>query len=244
MTKQMFIYEDVKPISKARHGDWSVKTGEHWRFTSQINSVPVLISEFAQAARHYPIVFTGDDDRVIPVAMLGIRNGQNTFLQADGSWAVPYVPAFLRQYPYVFAQSKEENKLMLCIDEAFDGANTEGRGERLFDSEGDRTGYLDQMLEFAKSYQAQFRRAEQFGQRLRELKLLEQMRAQFNLEGQQGETLSGFYSVTRSAVNDLSDEDVLRLQRSGMLEAIYMQQMSLGNFDDIVQAMQKADTAA
>ena len=244
MAKQLFIYEDVKPISRERHGNWSVRTGADWRFAAKVNSVPLLISEFAQAARHYPIVFTGAENRMIPIAVLGIRNAQNTFVNEDGTWAGWYVPAFLRQYPFVFSQTKDDGKLMLCIDEAYSGANTEGRGERLFDSEGERTRYLDSMLEYAKSYQAQYRAAERFGRELLDLKLLEPMRAQFTMQGLKDETLSGFHSITRKSLGALPDEDVLRLQRAGMLEAIYMQLLSIGNFDDIVQTIQRRETAA
>lgn len=243
MSKTLFIYDDVKPISKEKHGDWSVVSGKDWSHASETNSVPILLSEMAQAARHYPIVFTGDAKRMIPIAVLGIRRGHNSFLNSDGSWAVDYVPAFLRQYPYVFAQTGDEGKLMLCIDEAAKGANSDGKGERLFDSDGERTQYLNRMLEFAKSFQAQFRTAEQFGKRLLDLGLLEPMQAQFRMEGAKDETLSGFHSVTRTKLNDLADADLLRMQRGGMLEALYMQLFSIGNFDAIVQKTQHKPAA-
>lgn len=243
MTKQMFIYEDVKPLSKSSHGDWSVKSGDDYGFAAKINSVPLLISEFAQASRHFPIVFTGSEERVMPIAILGIRNEQNVFVAEDGTWTAPYVPAFLRQYPFVFANMKEEGQLMLCLDEAFSGLNKDGKGERLFDSDGEQTKYLSSMLEFTKSYHSQFRIAENFGKRLMDLKLLEPMRAQFTMQGLPDETLTGFLSVTRQGLKDLPDEEVVKLHRNGMLEAIYVQLMSAGNFDDIVRMIQQREVA-
>ena len=45
-----------------------------------------------------------------------------------------YIPAFVRRYPFVFAQDKEAKNFILHVDERFEGMNEAGRGERLFDS--------------------------------------------------------------------------------------------------------------
>lgn len=58
------------------------------------------------------------------------------------------MPAFLRRYPFVFSSNDDASTFTLCIDEEFDGLNQDGRGERLFDSEGERTQYLQNVLGF------------------------------------------------------------------------------------------------
>ena len=50
MTKQLLFYEQVTPISLARHADWSVAPITDFSFAAQTNSVPDTIPEFLLAA--------------------------------------------------------------------------------------------------------------------------------------------------------------------------------------------------
>ncbi|MBD3785727.1 MAG: SapC family protein [Sphingomonadales bacterium] len=237
MTKQLFIYENATPISASRHGDMSVRTGEDWGFAARINSAPLLIGEFAAAARSLPIVFAGTAERVIPIVVLGVRDQQNVFIDADGKWAPDYTPAFLRQYPFVLGQTAESPNFILCLDETFPGCNREGRGERLFDSEGRRTAYLDKMIDFAKEYQRQFTLGQRLGAKLAELGLLEPMRATFRTPDGT-EQLQGFQTVRREKLMALKPEEIAALHASGMLEAIYLHLFSLANFRQISRALE------
>ena len=56
MTTQLLIYENVVPLSRARHGSWSVEVADY-SFSKKVNSVPLMAVEFPQAAAEYPIVF-------------------------------------------------------------------------------------------------------------------------------------------------------------------------------------------
>ena len=117
MTKQLMIYESAVPVSSESHRDWSVKMGEDYKFSSKVNSVPLLAAEFRAAAQDYAIVFAGDGNDVVPSVILGVRDGENSNVSADGSWTGSYVPAFLRRYPFVFSRSEDEKDFVLCIDE-------------------------------------------------------------------------------------------------------------------------------
>jgi hypothetical protein len=245
MAKQLYIYEDARPISAARHGAWSVKTGADYRFAAELNSCPLLVAEFSEAARAYPIVFIGGDEAVMPIAVLGARDRQNLHVDGEGQWTGGYLPAFLRQYPFVFAQTGDENRLALCIDEAYSGCNTDGRGERLFDSEGVRTAYLERMLAFAQQYQQQFRLSQAFGTKLRELDLLEPMRATFRRnEDGQTEQLSGFLAVKRDGLADMDEATLADLHRRGWLEAIHLHLHAMGNFRGIGDRLTSPDPTA
>ena len=46
MVKQLLIYENATPVSRARHGGLSVKAGGNFGFAAQINSVPLMAAEF------------------------------------------------------------------------------------------------------------------------------------------------------------------------------------------------------
>src|SRR5690606_21626494 len=136
---------------------------------------------------------------------------------------------FLRRYPFVFSSTDEGQNFTLCIDESFEGANNDGRGERLFDAEGEQTQYLKSVLGFLQAYQAQFQRTKELTRRLREFGLLEPMQAQFTLPDGRGMMLSGFEVVSRDRLRGLTSEQLAALFATEDLELVYLHLQSLRN---------------
>ena len=44
--------------------------------------------------------------------ILGGEKDQNLYLDDAGKWTARYIPAFVRRYPFVFAQTGTENRLL------------------------------------------------------------------------------------------------------------------------------------
>jgi hypothetical protein len=237
MSKQLLIYENVTPISKQRHGDYSVQMGHNYAFTKNLNALPLMAVEFPQAARDYAIIFTGkaDDDTLMPAVLVGIQQ-ENLYLSESGDWADAYIPAFVRQYPFVFASQNNadntETTFTLCIDEAFSGCNQHGQGERLF-AEGEPTPYLQSRIEFLKQYQAELQRTRLFCRHLHDLGLLEPLRANLTLPSGEKVALAGFMGISRDKVKALSGDQLAQLAASDELELIYVQLQSMRNFDEM-----------
>ena len=164
-----------------------------------------------------------------------MRERQNLFVDERGAWKGKYIPAFFRRYPFVFSGSGTGGTFTLCIDEEFSGCNKEGRGERLFDSQGERTQYLEGILNFLQAYQAQFQRTQGFSRQLVDLNLLEPMQAQFTLKTGQRGTLGGFRAINRERVKALDGDKLTALARSDELELVYTHLQSLGNFTPMVE---------
>lgn len=223
MAKQLLIYERAVPVSRQRHGDVSVKVGSRFEFARDVNSVPLMAAEFQHACAEYAVVFAGQGDEITPVVLLGVRDNENLFLNEDGTWAGRYVPAFLRRYPFVFSSADDDNSnFTLCIDESFDGVNKTGKGERLFDAEGERTQYLQNVLGFLQAYQVQFQRTMALTKRLADLNLLEGMQARFTLRDGRVLSLTGFQTVNRERLRALKGEQLAELSRNDDLELIYL----------------------
>jgi len=229
MTKQLLIYERAVPVSPKAHADVSVKAGGDYGFAKNVNSVPLMAAEFDFACAEYAIVFAGEGKDVTPVALLGVRDNENLYVDEHGAWTAKYIPAFVRRYPFVFS-SGNGDILTLCLDEDFPGVNRKGHGERLFDAGGERTQYLQGVLGFLQAYQAQFEATRAFCQRLIDLNLLEAMQAQFTLKGGQKITLGGFMSINRDRFRALSSDALARLFAAGDLDLIYAHFHSQRNF--------------
>ncbi len=237
MKKQVLIYGKVVPVNKKMHADLSVKAGDDFEFARTVNSVPLMAVEFQSAATVYPIVFAGDGDKVVPVVVLGARAQENAFLSREGKMDADYIPAFLRRYPFVFSSSDDGKNFTLCIDEGYSGCNKEGRGERLFDADGEQTQYLKSIVDFLQHYQAHHARTEDFCKKLIELNLLETMGAQITPVGGQQITLSGFKTINRERLKALSGEQLRELAQADLLELIYIHLQSIRNFTAIGDKM-------
>ncbi|PUB17071.1 SapC family protein [Yoonia sediminilitoris] len=237
MAKQLMIYERAVPISIEAHKDWSVKSDNTYGFARDVNSVPVLAAEFAPAAMEYTIIFAGDGDVVFPSVILGMKEGQNAHVKSDNTWDGRYVPAFFRRYPFVFAASDDQSTFTLCIDEEYEGLNKKGQGERLFDADGNRTQYLENVLAFSTEYQGQFTRTQAFAKRLLDLDLLEPAQAQFNLAGGERTQLSGFKTINRDKLRNLPAETLAEMAKTDELELCYLHLQSLNNLTPMTQRL-------
>lgn len=242
MTKQLLIYERAVPLSSEVHRNLSVDVGADYSFAQGVNSTPVVAIEFPSAVAEYTIVFTANEKDALPILVLGVRDAENLYFK-DGQWKAKYIPAFIRRYPFVFASGDEGKNFTLCIDEGFSGLNREDKGQRLFDDQGQRTPYLDNALNFLKDYQGQYLRTQAFCRKLKELDLLEPMRAQ--VKGPQGQeiNLGGFAAVSRDKLKKLSGDQLAELARTDELELIYLHLASLRNFPGLVERMAEASAA-
>ena len=230
MAKQLLIYGRAVPVNASQHGDLSVKSGADFSFAKQVNSVPLMAAEFEPACGEYAIVFAGQDKEVTPVALLGVRDNENLYVDAQGAWNAKYIPAFVRRYPFVFSRDDKGETFTLCVDEEFHGVNRAGLGERLFDAAGEHTQYLRTVLGFLQAYEAQFDATGAFCRRLTELNLLEPMRVDFTLRSGQRITMGGFMSVNRDRLRALPGEALARLAGPGELDLIYAHLHSQRNF--------------
>ena len=225
---QMLFYENVAPISAEKHKNLSVEVAD-FSFASEVNSVPLMAVEIPQAAREYTIVFAGVEESVVPVVVLGIEGKKNLYLKDDGQWSADYIPAFVRRYPFVFAQSPDKKTFTLCLDENWKGCNEEGRGQKLFNEKGEKTEYIDNLLKFLEDYQRQFAVTQTFARRLKELNILEPMKADFTLAGGEKKSLQGFLGVNRQKLSEVPAEKIQEMMKSNELELIYSHLISMNN---------------
>jgi SapC len=233
VTTQLLIYRDAVPVSRERHQDCFIEAGDSYRFSAEVNSVPLMVAEIPFAADEYPVVFGAADP--MAAVILGFRNDENLILNPDGSWGAKYIPAFIRRYPFVFSQV--EDRLVLYLDEAFSGVNRAGRGQPLFKADGAPSPYIEGILKFLRDYQAQFDLTRRFGERLRALGLLEPTQSEVKLDNGQAISLTGFAAVNRDRLKALPPETTLEMARSDELELIHLHLHSLRRFELLGQRL-------
>ncbi|MEO5349156.1 MAG: SapC family protein [Magnetococcus sp. YQC-3] len=237
--KQLLFYEQPVALNKERHRAFKIDNkGANYSFAKLTNSVIITGMEFVHIAKEYPIVFAKAGERIIPLALLGLRNDENLFINEAGQWDARYVPAFVRRYPFVLADSGDGN-LAVCIDERFSGFNTE-TGIPLFDEKGEQAPLLENALRFLKEYQGQNQRTELFVNRIQELGLLTELTARAELAGGVKFSMGGLLVVEEKKLLEMDEKKALELFRSGEMGWIYAHLLSLSNMSRLAEMLGKA----
>lgn len=234
MTKQLLIYDNVVPVNRTTHRKVSVRQTTSFAFASAVNSVPIVDAEFARACVEMPIVFARTETGLVSLALLGTQKDRNAFVDSTNSWTGRYVPAFFRRYPFIFAVQPDKDQMTLCIDESYEGLNSDDLGERMFDGEGTETSYLRTVLRFVEEYQATFNRTQAFCDRLDAAGLLEEARIDYTLADGTTGRVTGFLRVSADKFRALDDAAVVGMFRSGDLDMIQMHLLSMQQVERVV----------
>lgn len=233
---EMIFYERVVALNDKIHGGLRVRPASSFAYAARTNSVPLLTSEFFEAAREYPIVFARGEAGPVAAALLGLREAENLFVDRDGEWDARYVPAFVRRYPFVPGKGPQ-GELLVCIDEAsscFDA----GEGEALF-HEGKPTPQLEHAMKFLAEFHQAAAITETLGRRLQDLGVLRQADSVAQLTDGTQFRLNGLNVVDESKLRALDRGVVQELFASGGLAVIYAHLMSLGNLGGLVDRLSK-----
>jgi hypothetical protein len=238
----VIFYEKPVLLNREVHKGKRVASSDSFAFVNKANSLYLAGVEFIEACKEYPIFFTQvGAEKIVPVAMLGLRDGENLFVGLNGKWNAAYVPAFVRRYPFVLAELQGQ-QMGVCIDEAYAGLN-ETAGEALFDSKGNNTPFLQNALDFLNRYQVEYMRTERFCQRLKEMGLLMQMNAKADLFDGTSFMVNGLMVVDERKLLQLTDSQALEVFRSGELSWIYAHLVSLSNLNRLVDKLAEAKRA-
>ncbi|KAB7623812.1 SapC family protein [Alkalilimnicola sp. S0819] len=228
----MLFYNKIVPLNAEQHGKLKLRQSEgDAGFAARANWVPLAGTEFFQASRDFPVIFSGQGEDLVPVALLGLSERQNLFIDKKGHWeAGVYVPAFVRRYPFVLAHGEEgetSEQLTVCIDESWKGFNDKD-GQALF-KDGEQSDFLTEIVEFLQLFHGEMLRTRRFTARLRELDLL--VRKDLQLQDARGRSyiIQDFQVVDEERLDGLEDAQLIELQRSGFLAWIHAHLISLGN---------------
>ncbi|GAB2181941.1 SapC family protein [Denitratisoma sp. agr-D3] len=231
---ELLIYETVVPVDKNQHRHLRIGPVTDYAFAAKTNSVPLTAAEFFESAREYPIVFAGGQS---PAVLLGLRDGENLLVGADGRWLGHYVPAFVRRYPFVLAPVNDQ--LLVCVDEAHPAVGAT-EGQALFTQEGEPTPFLDNAVQFLRQFQAEAEQTLRFVQRLQSLGLLKESGAKATTTDGKHYQLQGFSVVDEEKLRALDKDTVDELFRAGWLALIHAHLLSLRNLDRLLERLPKA----
>jgi hypothetical protein len=231
-----FGYRAIVPLQKTA-GVALPLPGTLPDFCAQTNAMPVSYTEFAPAARDFPIVFASSDQgkSYSAVAVLGLTQDENLFVR-NGAWEQGvYVPAYVRRYPFCMARvtignTAQENRL-ICVEKAF----LSDAGEKMFDAEGKPTQRWSQIEQLLREYEADLERTRELCSILADYDLFEPFTMQATpASGAQPLNLAGMFRVREGKLEHLNAAQHKNLFKKGIVGRVYAHLLSLENFGKLL----------
>jgi hypothetical protein len=237
------FYKKPLPLNKETHAGLTVSSSPHgFKFAAATQSVILAGVEFFDAGRHFPIIFSATaEKRIYPVALLGLEQNENLFVDNKGAWRGQYIPAYIRRYPFI-TTNVSSGQMTIYIDEAFDGFNQKG-GVPLFER-GDPSPKLQEIQTFLQDYFLRLRQTAQFCDMLTQARLFRQIDAQASMNDGKSYPLKGMLVVDEQKLARLPDIDIVKLFRGGQLAIIQAHLLSLRNFDNLIDRKAKLQADA
>lgn len=237
LSGNVLFYSQPEPVSLEAHGALGVDPVEKpYGFVARSNLVPLTVTEFAPASLSYPVIFIGEAR--MPVAVMALRGDENLFVSDAGDFrAEAYIPAYVRRYPFVFANDEAQKRLILCVDRAAPFLR-EGGTTPLF-VDGKPSPYVEQAMEFCNNFELERQRTDAFVKLLTDLDLLDTREAVFTPRNPDGsaaapQKIAEYLAVSEDKLKALPAEKLVELRDNGALGQIYAHLVSLLGWDRLI----------
>jgi hypothetical protein len=227
------FFKRVVGVNPALHSGLHLDRSSGYGFSARAQSVPIGLGEFEAASQHYPILFTAGANPT-PVALLGLTEGANLFVQPDGAWRPDtYVPAYVRAFPFIFVEDEKSKTLYVGMEPDADSIRPEG-GAPLFE-DGKPTATLNDAIAFCSAFRDNLMAASTFARALNAQGLLEDEEATINYTAGGGTRIRGFKILKAERLDKVSDETYLDWRRRGWIAAIYAHLHSAARWGRLIE---------
>jgi len=232
-TQFPLFYRNLVPLQTDVHKGFGLNQRADMAFARDTHAVPITVGEFAMAQRHYPIVF-GTGESSVPLALVGLNEGVNLFVDADGNWRPgAYIPAYLRRHPFMLAKlDPSAEVLSLVFDDSWDLVTADGE-QKLF-NEAEPSDTTKNVLNFCEQFEQEIAKTKSFMDEVEKLGLLMEGQAQIQNPGmEQPATFAGFRMVDESKMQNLRGDQARKMVQNGLMGLLYAHLFSLSQIREL-----------
>lgn len=135
-------------LNNLDHRDLRVIIAHGAAYGDDVVSAATFPQEFRQLQAQYPIVFHRSGERSFqPLALLGLRLGENLFL--DGARRdAPYIPLSIQHQPFLIGEQPDGPMVHIDLDSP---RISSAEGELLFREHGGTTDFLDRISQVLRT---------------------------------------------------------------------------------------------
>jgi hypothetical protein len=228
----MFLYNKPALLTKEDHGDMGLSKPESpYDFTRDIKGLPIVTAEIQTAQKHYPVIFSDFENPVL-LAIVGIVDDSNLFVDDDGNWAQDsYIPSYVRCHPFALA-TRGEGEYAVIIDE--DSGQISKDPEIPFFKDGELSDAVQPRLDMCGQFNMEQQKTRDFCKRVKELGLLNGQRVTQTMSDGTEVKIADYVSIDPGKLNDLDKDTLQELHVDGSLAAIFGQIFSLENWNRLI----------
>ncbi|USJ02688.1 SapC family protein [Xanthomonas prunicola] len=223
-------------LNNLDHRALRVITAHGAAYGDDVISAATFPQEFRQLQAQYPIVFHCSGERSFqPLALLGLRLGENLFL--DGTrWDAPYIPLSIQRQPFLIGEQPDGPMVHVDLDSP---RISSVEGELLFREHGGTTDFLDHISQVLRTLHDGLAASDAFVDRVLRYDLLEPFVFEATLNNGLECRLAGLYVVHEERLRRLDDAALLELHWHGDLEPLYMAVASIAQFRHLLERMNR-----
>jgi len=223
------FYKDLMPLNSRDHAAYRARSTDRANWVGNQHAIPLTVDEFAQAQRHFPIVFSAGE-KSVPLALMGLNEGINVYFDDEGKVVEDfYVPAYIRRYPFLLARlDQSSDQMSLCFDPTSDLLGELEEGQALF-TDGEPSEHTQNLLQFCERFEEAGLRTQAFVEELEKAGLL--MDGEVAI--QRGDNpdrpfiYRGFRMVNQEKLRELRGDQLRKWNENGLLPLIFAHLFSL-----------------
>jgi hypothetical protein len=225
--------QKLEVLNNVSHKDLRVITHRGVQWGDAVMSCPATPDEFRSLQAHYPIVFQKNaEGQFQPLALLGLHEGQNLFLGAEG-WTAAYVPLAMQRAPFVIGVAEDE--LRMLVDMASPRISTGADGEAVFLPQGGNSEFLERANSVLKALHEGLQATPEFVQALVAHDLLEPFVLDVERPDGNHGRLVGLHMIHEERLAALDAKTVGLLHQADYLQPIYMALASMSNLHALIK---------
>ena len=227
-------------LNHVEHRDLRVDARRGAAFGDDVMYAPAVPAEFRSLQAHYPIVFQRDAAGGFhPLALFGLRQGENLFLDGE-RWDATYLPLAIERQPFLIGVSGAEPMVHVDLDHPRVRAGT---GEALFQGPGIASEFLERARTTLLMLHDGLLATPAFVDALQRHQLLESFVLDIRLDDGSDNRLAGFHTIDERRLQALDGSALEQLSRDGHLLPAYMVLASLSRFRDLIERMNRRRAA-
>lgn len=217
--------DHIQALDVAKHAKLRVKPNPDFVHAKDLNLAAVTLAELSATACNFPIVFipTNDEKLQRPVALFGLRPGENVYYGEQG-WDSTYHPLVVQRHPFSIGWDDREGdatRLAPCINRNSPFVSEE-EGIALFKEDGSETDFLQSRFQMLQEIFEGEKFTENFARKLAELDLLIPLQVIVQPEGGEPRKVTGMSTLDERKLKALTPEQVAELHQQDFLAAAYI----------------------